>query len=63
MSDIKTRPGTREFREGWDRAHAQDPKPADTQRIVRPHDCERCGHHMQYDDQSCACTARDPWLK
>lgn len=32
------------------------------QRIRRPHDCERCGHHMEWDDQQCGCSARDPWL-
>lgn len=31
-------------------------------RIPRPHDCERCGRHMEWDDQECGCSARDPWL-
>lgn len=30
-------------------------------RKVREHDCERCGKHMEYDDQSCACSARTLW--
>lgn len=31
---------------------------APPERVRRPHDCERCGKHMEWDDQSCACTAR-----
>ncbi len=28
------------------------------ERLERPHECEYCGHHMVFDDQECACTAR-----
>lgn len=33
------------------------------ERVVDVHACEHCGRVMKYADQSCACTARDPWLR
>lgn len=68
---IKSKPLTKEYVEGWERVHAlpdcerchvlggrcsahEDPAEA---RLVRPHDCEHCGHHMEYDDQQCGCTS------
>ncbi len=39
-----------------------DPRGPRENRTLRPHDCERCGRHMKWDDQECGCTASDPWL-
>jgi len=44
-------------------ATVQNVGPAGQQRKARPHDCERCGRHMEWDDQQCGCSARDPWLQ
>jgi hypothetical protein len=58
---VKSRPGTKEFREKYDLAVRDDQcEPA---RVERPHHCERCGKRMRYADQECGCTARDPWLR
>ncbi len=57
---IRTRPVTREYEEGFERL-SEEPAP-EPEREVRPHDCERCGKHMEYADQACGCGAKDAWL-
>lgn len=59
---IKTGPVTREYEEGFERTYRSS-QPPEPERVRSPHDCERCGHHMEYADQECACTSRDPWLR
>lgn len=56
---IHSKPLTKEYVEGWEHAHRGDA--VREERKVREHDCEHCGKHMKYDDQSCACTARSLW--
>ncbi len=55
--DIRTKPMTREYEEGWLRAFTAGEIAAPPDREVRPHDCEHCGRHFEYADQECACTA------
>lgn len=61
---IKSKPLTKEYVEGYERVYGpvalDEQEPAEP-RKVRPHACERCGHEMQYDDQTCGCTSRNFW--
>lgn len=54
-SDVPEHEFDRIFREGEGKSALRS-----EERVVQPHDCEECGHHMKYADQRCGCTSRRP---